>query len=169
MRGTAAGERIVSQAQNKAFDEGHERIFGANRKPQRGRWVWDAQAGKLVDAANYVPAEHARNAPIMVDRFYEGARMLDGADVGSRKKHRRYLKDRGVTTADDYAGKGGEWERAAERRKRFGRLPEDSAHRKEIMGRELYRIEKLSQSAYDREVAQRERQVRERGPMDPMK
>ena len=75
-RGMVVGEAIVSQAQTKAFDEGYERTFGA-RKPQRGRWVWDAAQGKLVSAEDYVPPAAKTGTGIMVDRFMEGERAPD--------------------------------------------------------------------------------------------
>lgn len=85
------------------FREGYERVFG-DRKPQRGRWVWDKAQGKLVPADEYVPPpEEARAAPIMVDRFMEGAQAQDGTDIGSRRKRREYLQREGLTDANDYS------------------------------------------------------------------
>jgi putative FmdB family regulatory protein len=51
--------------------------------------------------------------PLAGDRAYAGLRTLDGVDVSTRSKHRAYMKERGLTTADDYRG---EWKRAAEAR-----------------------------------------------------
>lgn len=36
------------------------------------------------------------------DRHYDGQRTLDGVDISTRTKHRQYMKERGLTTADDY-------------------------------------------------------------------
>jgi len=47
------------------------------------------------------------------DRHYDGMRTLDGVDVSTRTKHREYMKQRGLTTMDDYRS---EWRKAAEDR-----------------------------------------------------
>lgn len=101
-RGTANGEPVVSQAATDDFREGYARTFG-DRKPQRGRWVYDESQGKLVPAESYCPPERALDAPVMVDRFYEGVRATDGADIGSRKKHREYMRRNGLAPADDFS------------------------------------------------------------------
>ena len=36
------------------------------------------------------------------DRHYEGLRAPDGTDIGSRTKHREYMRAHGLTTADDF-------------------------------------------------------------------
>jgi putative FmdB family regulatory protein len=51
--------------------------------------------------------------PLAGDRGYDGLRTPEGVDVSTRSKHRAYMKENGLTTADDYAG---EWKRAAEQR-----------------------------------------------------
>ena len=103
-RGMANGEPIVSQAQTEEYDEGYERTFGKGRKAQRGRWVYDKAQHKLVPADEYQSPEeeYAINSGIMVDRFYEGQKAPDGTDIGSRKKHRAYMKAKGLTTMDDF-------------------------------------------------------------------
>ena len=102
-RGTAAGEPVVSQASTKEYEEACDRIFGKDRQVQRGRWIWDEEAQKLVRAEDYRPPEHAKDAPVMVDRFYENVRTLDGADIGSRKKHRAYMKAKGLAPSSDFS------------------------------------------------------------------
>lgn len=44
----------------------------------------------------------AKDAPIMMDRHYENLAATDGTDVGSRRKHREYMKRHGLTVADDF-------------------------------------------------------------------
>lgn len=58
----------------------------------------------------------AVNNPLAGDRMYTGLRTLDGVDVSTRTKHRAYMKERGLTTADDYRD---EWKRAAQERERI--------------------------------------------------
>jgi hypothetical protein len=38
------------------------------------------------------------------DRHYEGLRGPNGEDIGSRTKHREFMKSTGVTTVDDFKG-----------------------------------------------------------------
>lgn len=61
---------------------------------------------------SYEPSR-AMDNPLAGDRAYAGLRTLDGVDVSTRTKHRAYMKERGLTTADDYRE---EWKQAAERR-----------------------------------------------------
>jgi hypothetical protein len=137
VRGTAAGEPIVSQAQTQAFDEGYDRTFGEPSK-ERGRFVWDEAQGRLVRAEDYHAPERALDAPIMMDRFYENTCATDGVDIGSRRKHRQYMRERGLTTVDDYketfAKKAAEREAAKE-----GRVP--SKTRRETLARAMYQID----------------------------
>lgn len=139
MRGTAANEPVVSQARTREWDEGYDRTFGADRKPQRGRWVWDPDAKRLVDASTYQPPPQAVNAPILAGRFYENTAAIDGTDIGSRAKHRRYMKEHGLTIASDYTN---QWKRDEEKRKaaREGHIP--SKTRREALERAMYRISK---------------------------
>lgn len=51
--------------------------------------------------------------PLAGDRAYAGLRTMEGVDVSTRSKHRAYMKENGLTTADDYRN---EWKRAAEQR-----------------------------------------------------
>src|SRR4030095_6600843 len=51
--------------------------------------------------------------PLAGDRLYDGCRTSDGVDVSTRTKHRQYMKERGLTTADHFRDT---WKRAAHRR-----------------------------------------------------
>jgi hypothetical protein len=135
-RGMVVGEAIVSQAQTKEFDEGYERVFGA-RKPQRGRWVWDAAQGKLVSAEEYVPSEAKHGTGIMVDRFMEGDRAPDGTDIGSRQKRKAWMA---ATDSVDFSDFKGARERRAkeEAAKARGEFKPDKPLR-DLIGRELYK------------------------------
>ena len=106
-RGMANDEPINSQAQTKEYDEGYERTFGKDRKPVRGRWVYDEAQQKLVPADQYVAPERAVDAPILSGRFYENQKATDGEDIGSRRKHKEYMARHGVTAFSDY---GPDWE-----------------------------------------------------------
>lgn len=115
-RGTVVGEPVVSQAQTKAFDEGYERTFSKDRG-ERGRFVYDERQKKLVRAEDYVPPSRAIDAPIMAGRFYEGS-FVPGSeeDIGSRRKHREFLKRTGWVPASDCAPDWFDRKRAAMKR-----------------------------------------------------
>lgn len=113
------------------YEAGHERIFGPGEpvatRTARTFYVSRCSAcdgvtfepkallfdcprcnGKdcygLVDASS-APAlpEEARSAPIMVDRFMEGAVTQDGVDIGSRRKRRDYMKATNSADASDFS------------------------------------------------------------------
>lgn len=140
-RGTVVGEAVVSQANNESFRQNYDQIdWGERKGPKRGRFV--ATPTGAVPADEYVPPAEARNAPIMVDRFYEGASFNDGTrtvDLGSRRKHREFMREKGWTVASDYTQT---WKKAEERRERVksGELP--SATRREALARAMYQIDK---------------------------
>jgi hypothetical protein len=136
-RGTVIGEPVVSQANSAAFDEGYDRVFGKDRQPVRGRWVYDPVQQKCVPADEYQPPERAINAPIMMDRFYEGVRATDGTDIGSRRKHRQYMKDHGLTTADDFKG---EWAKAKAKRDDMKAGKWHDPRRREVLERAFWKI-----------------------------
>lgn len=108
----STGADSKTMPQTAAFDEGHERIFGKDRKPVRGTWVVDRATGKLVPIEEYVPPSTALNAPVMVDRFMEGAQATDGTDIGSRRKRDEYKRREGVTDKSDYGPGWAERKRA---------------------------------------------------------
>lgn len=86
-------------------------------------------------------APRALDAPIMVDRFYEGAKVPGtGEDIGSRTKHREYMRRNGLTTVDDYTH---EWAKAAQVREEMskGNFP-DKRERREEIARINYEVEK---------------------------
>jgi hypothetical protein len=132
MRGTAANEAVVSQANTPEFEQGYERVFG-NLQAQRGRWVWDAELGELVRSEDYRPQERALDAPIMTGRFYEGTQ-VDGRDLGSRARYRDYLKETGCANASDYRD---HW---SERKAQKEHERHDRKDRKEAVGRAVYEV-----------------------------
>lgn len=134
-RGMAAGEPIVSQALTKEFEEGYERTFGADRKVVRGRWIWDERQGKLVSAEEYQNPEMAQFAPIVMDRHYENTSASDGTDIGSRRKHKAYMKAHGLTTADDFSRS---WSNSERERQAIRKGENDKKERREQIGRALY-------------------------------
>lgn len=136
-RGMANNEPTVSQASTDEYRAGHERTFGERKPGQRGRWVWDERAGRLVRAEDYVPPESKHGAGIMVDRFMEGDRAPDGTDIGSRQKRKRWMAEAGVADYGDYAGARAK-KRAEVDARRRGELKPDKELR-DTIGRQLYK------------------------------
>lgn len=58
-------------------------------------------------------ASRAVDNPLAGDRHYDGLRTLDGVDVSTRSKHRAYMKERGLTTCDDFTQ---QWKQQAQER-----------------------------------------------------
>lgn len=101
-KGMVAGQPIQTGALTKEYEDGFARTFG-ERKPQRGRWVWDKRKGEMVPAEEYVPEEpDDKRVMLVTDRHLEGMRATDGTDIGSYRKRDEYLKAHGLTHADDF-------------------------------------------------------------------
>lgn len=104
----------------------------------------------LVDAATAPPlqeANEAKNAPVMAGRFYENTSIITAdekgkplkVDIGTRMKHRDYLRRTGLATADDFKES---WKpEVMARAKRADELRDDR-DRHETVGRNLYEVEK---------------------------
>jgi hypothetical protein len=131
-RGMVVGEAIVSQAGTDEYRDGYARTFG-DRKPQRGRWVWDEQAGRLVSAEDYVPPPAKTGTSVMCDRWMEGTRTADGeaVDIGSRAKRRAYMQARGLADASDFSDGWYAKVRADKQR-------ENKKHRRAVLDRAIY-------------------------------
>jgi hypothetical protein len=101
VRGTAAGEAVVSQANTAGFESGYERAFG-DRPVERGRWIYVEGRG-LVPAEEY--SEPLGDGRVMVvgDSHYEGAVAPDGTPIDTRRRHREYLKRTGLALAGDFS------------------------------------------------------------------
>lgn len=128
-------DEIKTRPLTPEYEEGYERTFGKDRKPVRGRWVF--RDGRLVDVNEAPPLESERaiDANIMVDRFYEGTKSVDGADIGSRRKHREYMRERGLAPADDFSPKY--YERLRKEREDANRRS-----RRETLERAMHKIDK---------------------------
>lgn len=77
----------------------------------------------------------ALHASIVMDRFYENTCATDGTDIGSRRKHREYMKRHNLAIADDFKG---EWAKAAKEREDFFKTGGDHKERREQLARALY-------------------------------
>lgn len=78
-----------------------------------------------------VAESYAIHSGIMVDRFYENTKTTDGVDIGSRRKHRDYMKATGLAPASDFSP--GYYERVRKEQKQAA----DRA-RRETVARAVY-------------------------------
>lgn len=127
-RGMVAGQPIQTQAQTKEFDEGYERVFGADRRPTRGRYVYiDGIAHRIDEDWTDTPRQ-----PLRVDISYmDGLAAQDGSDISSKRKRREYMRAHGVTDASDYSDEFRNKEKAAQKRS-------DAKARREAVARAYY-------------------------------
>jgi hypothetical protein len=88
----------------------------------RRRYRYDPESGEMVEVTNAAPQQLATKGALnhmgglWSDRHYHGMRASDGADISSRRKHREYMKQKGLTTADDFKDT---WARAARERDHY--------------------------------------------------
>ena len=91
----------------------------------------------VYDLDSFGDGERAADAPIMAGRFYENTAATDGTDIGSRQKHREYMRINGLTTMDDYKD---QWAKQAKERESM--LTPGSGHdakqRREDVARALH-------------------------------
>lgn len=82
---------------------------------------------KMERRLTVVPGVAVGNA-LAGDRHYDGLRAQDGTDISTRAKHRAYMKEKGLTTVDDFAST---WKKdAAERKERMA--GNDSTRRTDV-------------------------------------
>jgi hypothetical protein len=79
-----------------------------------------------------------REVRIVGDRHYDGLRASDGADISTRTKHREYMKQRGLTTVDDFTQT---WAKAAEKRAEYFTGKGGGAVTKDDIGRAIHQLE----------------------------
>jgi hypothetical protein len=93
----------------------------------------------LEEDLGTVAESRALDAPILMDRFYENTATMEGIDIGSRRKHKAYMKENGYTHPSDFTG---QWAKAAEERKAISEGKHDNRARREDVARALYQIHK---------------------------
>jgi len=75
---------------NEAFSDNFDKIFG-NKKPERGRFIWDKDKRDFVPASEYYAPSESNSAYVMPDiQPYQS--MIDGSMITSRSKHREHLR-----------------------------------------------------------------------------
>lgn len=108
----------------------------------RRRWLY-TEGGRPLPEPIEVGEESEDTSgrmPVFTDRYMEGMRATDGADISSRQRRAEYMRRNNLADADDFKGT---WARAAEQRAAFyGAKGHDRTARREAIGRALYQLEK---------------------------
>ena len=85
------------------------------------------------------PPRGIADACLWNDRNYENLRATDGTPINSRSKHRQYMAQRGLTTADDFTN---EWKNATKRRAEyFSGTPGTGAVSREDISKAIHQLE----------------------------
>lgn len=85
-----------------------------SRDPKRPTCIHGGDAVVMDRMLSVVPAMSGLANALAGDRHYDGLRATDGTDISTRTKHRQYMRERGLTTADDFKGT---WAQADKERK----------------------------------------------------
>lgn len=73
-----------------AFSSNFEKIF-SNKKPTRGSFVWDEEAGEMVSKSEYY-SKPANHGPMVIADIQPYKSMATGEFIGGRAQHREHLK-----------------------------------------------------------------------------
>ena len=103
------------------------------------KFVYSPELKEMVEVSlDYEPGPRGNtDATLWNDRSYDGMRATDGADIGSRSKHREYMKANNLTTIDDFKGT---FERARAQRDQY--YTRGGTVTKEDVGRAIAQLER---------------------------
>jgi hypothetical protein len=115
-------------------------------------YVFDKDGGGLVDVTDSAREPPRPRVHVRGDSGYEGLRAADGADISSRSKYFRYMRERGLAHASDYGlrpdgtlAEGSAWDKAARRREAFAKDGGDQAEHRRRRERVVSAVKKLEQ------------------------
>lgn len=97
---------IRTKANSPEFEAAFDRIFGTERKPERGTWVQDPETGELVPKSQF--NSHDPQAPAVLGSPEPFTSPIDGTLIDDRRKLREHNKRHGVTNINDYGENNGE-------------------------------------------------------------
>lgn len=105
----------------------------------RRRWVYetDPETGEVVSfevGQDWTPTPK-KECTATEELVYGGMRATDGTPINTRTKHRRYMKERGLTTVDDYTQA---FQQAEKLRERIRSGDVDKDKRRDQIGRAMY-------------------------------
>lgn len=106
----------------------------------RKRWIQDPETLELVPAEEYVPRgdELTPHFRVVGDLHYDGLRATDGADISTRAKHRAYMREKGLTTMDDFTN---QFAKAAQDREAYRERGVGGAVTRQDIGRAIHELE----------------------------
>jgi hypothetical protein len=107
----------------------------------RRRWIYrpDPDTGELVALEVSPDYEPPVRTQVSMDRHYENTAATDGTDIGSRRRHREYMKQHNLTTADDYKET---WAKASQQRQDFFEGRHRDSQLREAIGRAWHDLER---------------------------
>ena len=98
-------------------------------------YKYDKNQGKLIEITKQKQGP-ADKKVFVSDTHYDGLVATDGTDIGTRKKHREYMKQNNLTTVDDFTNS---WPEARESRENY--MQNGGTFRKEDISRAIHKIE----------------------------
>jgi hypothetical protein len=106
----------------------------------RHRWVYrqNPETGQVEAIEVTAEREPEARLQISMDTHYDGLRTTEGIDIGSRRKHQQYMKDNGLTLADDYRQT---WDAARKQRDDFFTGNAGKAERREAIERAIHSLQ----------------------------
>lgn len=107
----------------------------------RKRFRWNEETGHLEEVGlDYKVPERL---PVFGDAHYDGLRATDGTPIDTKAKHRQYMRDKGLTTIDDYTQT---WKKQEEQRQEIRTTGGNKAERREAIGRTIYQLEQRNRN-----------------------
>lgn len=104
----------------------------------RRRWIYTSD-GKVVEVTTRRdPNAYVGDSALWGDRAYDGMKAPDGTDIGSRSRHREYMRSRGITTMDDFKET---WAKAEQQRDAYRTGQGGGAVTKDDIGRVIHELE----------------------------
>jgi hypothetical protein len=139
-KGMVAGKAITTKDMEltKAFEEGYEATFGADRKPIRGRWKYTENGKPLAEPVdlNADWSDTTRSTGHKSEEEIYGRTVAtDGTDLSTRTRHREYMRANGLSMASDFTE---HWKQADKQRAAIQAGESDTKERREIIGRALH-------------------------------
>jgi hypothetical protein len=134
---------IRSKPITPEYEKNHARVFGERKATETGRFVF-RPGHPHANERGFVPAHLIHAEPesklqISVDRNYENLRTTDGVEINSRRQHKEYMKEHGVTVADDFKEN---WKKKEKERERYFRegnnTEQDRKERRETVARAFH-------------------------------
>ena len=91
---------LRSKPNTPEFEDAFDRIFGKDKKPERGSWVQDSETGEFIPRGEYQAADP--DAPAVLGSPEAFVSPIDGTVIDDRGALRRHNKRHGVTNIADY-------------------------------------------------------------------